>query len=78
MIDVSVTDTGPGLAEEVADRLFEAFVTTKPQGMGLGLSISRSIIEAHEGRLRLRQSDHNGTSFAFDLPILDKSCADAR
>lgn len=68
-LEISVADTGPGLAEEVATRLFGAFVTTKPHGMGLGLSISRSIVEAHDGHLRLHRTSGSGTVFAFDLPI---------
>jgi signal transduction histidine kinase len=48
---VTVRDTGPGLGPEVLERLFEAFYTTKPQGLGMGLAISRSIIQAHGGRL---------------------------
>ncbi len=68
-LEISVADTGPGLAEEVASRLFEAFVTTKPHGMGLGLSISRSIVEAHDGHLRLHRTSGSGAVFAFDLPV---------
>lgn len=68
-LEIMVTDTGPGLAEEVTSRLFHPFVTTKPDGMGLGLSISHSMIEAHGGRLRLVRSSAAGASFAFDLPL---------
>jgi two-component system sensor kinase FixL len=67
-IEISVTDSGPGVADGLADRIFESFITTKPLGMGLGLSISRSIIESHGGSLRMVQSDSSGASFAFDLP----------
>jgi PAS domain S-box-containing protein len=67
-IEISVTDSGPGIAEELEGRIFDSFMTTKPFGMGLGLSISRSIIEAHGGILRVVQSASSGASFAFDLP----------
>jgi len=73
-IEVSVADTGPGVAKELKDRLFEPFVTTKPLGMGLGLSISRSIIEAHEGQLRLISNADAGAVFAFDLPAYGPVC----
>ena len=68
-IEIAVADTGPGVVEEVVDQLFEPFVTTKPHGMGLGLSISRSIVEAHEGRLQLIRREGAGAVFAFDLPV---------
>lgn len=67
-VEIAVADTGPGIAEEVRDQIFEPFVTTKPRGMGMGLSISRSIIEAHGGTLRLQRSGSSGAVFAFDLP----------
>ncbi len=63
-----VRDTGPGLSAEVSKRLFEPFFTTKPGGMGLGLSISRSIIEGHGGRLSARPNPDGGTIFQFTLP----------
>jgi signal transduction histidine kinase len=66
--EFSVTDSGTGLAAEVADRLFEPFVSTKPNGMGLGLSICRSIVEAHGGRLRAEPNEGGGTIFCFTLP----------
>jgi two-component system sensor kinase FixL len=68
---VSVTDTGPGLSAEVASRLFEAFVTTKPNGLGLGLSIARSIVEAHGGQLRHAEAPGGGCIFTLTLPGID-------
>jgi two-component system sensor kinase FixL len=67
-VAIRVADTGPGLAPEVAERLFEPFVTTKPQGMGIGLSICRSIVEAHGGKLHAEPNPEGGTVFAFSLP----------
>ena len=67
-VEVAVADTGPGLAPEVAGRLFEPFVTTKPEGMGVGLSICRTIVEAHGGRIRAEPNPGGGTVFRFTLP----------
>jgi two-component system sensor kinase FixL len=67
MIEVSVTDTGHGLSEEIADRLFQPFVTTKPAGMGVGLSISKRIIEAHGGEMWAEPNPGGGTIFRFTL-----------
>jgi two-component system sensor kinase FixL len=69
MILVSVEDTGPGLPDAVSSRLFQPFVTTKPHGMGIGLSICRSIIEAHGGRLWATTASEVGTTFSFTLPV---------
>jgi signal transduction histidine kinase len=66
---VSVQDSGSGLKKTDVDRLFEAFYTTKPQGLGMGLSISRSIIEAHGGRLWAGANAPKGALFQFTLPI---------
>ena len=68
-IEITVADTGPGIADDVRDKIFEPFATTKPRGMGMGLSICRSIVEAHGGQLRLLGSGRSGAVFAFDLPI---------
>ena len=64
-----VQDTGVGVAADQLDQLFSAFFTTKPGGMGMGLSISRSIVEAHGGRLWATRSKPHGAVFAFSLPI---------
>jgi PAS domain S-box-containing protein len=65
---VTVRDSGPGLDPQCLDRLFDAFYTTKPQGMGMGLAISRSIIEAHGGRLWAQADASRGAVFQFELP----------
>ena len=67
LIEVSVADTGPGLPVDVAGRLFEPFVTAKPDGMGVGLSICRTIIEAHGGHIRAEVNPEGGTVFRFTL-----------
>ena len=72
---VTVRDTGRGLSDEARRRLFEAFYTTKPEGLGMGLSISRSIVHAHGGRLWLKESDGPGASLQFALPGLDAASA---
>ena len=66
---VTVRDTGPGLDPQGLERLFEAFYTTKTQGLGMGLAISRSIIQAHGGRLWARANAPQGAVFTFALPI---------
>jgi PAS domain S-box-containing protein len=68
MVEISVADTGPGLAPEVADSLFEPFVSTKPNGMGVGLSICRTIVEMHDGRLWAELNGEAGTVFRFTVP----------
>jgi signal transduction histidine kinase len=66
MVRVEVRDQGRGV--EDPERIFEPFFTTKENGMGMGLAICRSIVEAHEGRLWAVQNDHGGTTFSFTLP----------
>jgi PAS domain S-box-containing protein len=68
-IQVSVRDTGVGLQPEYAEQIFNAFFTTKPQGTGMGLAISRSIIESHGGRLCAIPNDGPGATFRFTLPV---------
>jgi signal transduction histidine kinase len=67
-VETYVADIGPGLSPEVAERLFEPFVTDKPEGMGVGLSISRSIVEAHGGRIWTEPNAEGGAIFRFTLP----------
>lgn len=68
-IVVEVSDTGPGLAPEVAQRLFQPYLTTKRHGMGLGLTLCRSLIQAHGGRIWLKESAGPGSIFCFALPV---------
>jgi PAS domain S-box-containing protein len=76
-VRVTVQDNGPGLPVGAAERVFEAFYTTKPRGTGLGLSISRSIVTAHGGELTALTAPDGGAVFAFTLPICGES-ADAQ
>ena len=69
---IAVRDSGPGLDPKGLDRLFDAFYTTKPQGLGVGLAISRSIIEAHGGRLWAKANAPKGAVFQFTLPIREE------
>jgi signal transduction histidine kinase len=66
---VAVRDTGPGLKPEILNRLFEPFYTTKSDGMGMGLPICRSIVEAHGGRLWATANAPRGAIFQFTLPV---------
>jgi C4-dicarboxylate-specific signal transduction histidine kinase len=68
-VTVAVRDSGPGLDAKSVERVFDAFYTTKPQGLGMGLAICRSIIEAHGGRLWATPNDGRGVTFQFTLPI---------
>jgi len=72
---VVVLDTGPGLDSESTERIFESFYTTKSSGMGMGLSICRSIIDAHKGRLWVIANEPRGTIFQFTLPPWDGTVA---
>ena len=65
---LSVRDTGVGFEPQGVDRLFDAFYTTKSSGMGIGLSVSRSIIESHNGRLWATSNDGPGVTFSFSIP----------
>ena len=69
-VRLTVQDTGPGFDPQSSNRLFETFYTTKRDGMGIGLSISRSIIESHQGRLWAQANDGPGATFAFSIPRL--------
>jgi two-component system sensor kinase FixL len=77
-VEIAVTDTGPGIAPEVAPELFKPFVTTKKSGMGVGLSICRSIVQSHGGDLIAESSPSGGTTFRFTLPLTsDEASTDA-
>jgi two-component system sensor histidine kinase DctS len=67
-VEIDVADTGVGIAAEDADRLFEPFYTTKPEGMGMGLNICRSVVEAHDGRLWHEPNAGGGSIFKVLLP----------
>jgi signal transduction histidine kinase len=67
-VRIEIRDSGPGPSPEVAARLFEPFVTGKPEGVGLGLAVARQVAEAHGGTIRWRRED-NGTCFEIELPI---------
>ncbi len=73
LVEISVADTGPGIADEIAERLFQPFVTTKTDGMGIGLSISRSIVEAHGGKLWVDPRPGGGSIFRLTLKRLDSA-----
>ena len=81
VVEFSVTDTGQGLAPEVLDRLFEAFFSTKAEGMGIGLNLCRSIVESHHGRMQARNLYNGqevvGCCFSFWIPVTDSQQTDA-
>ncbi len=66
---ISVSDNGVGLPQHETDKIFDAFFTTKPHGIGMGLRISRSIVESHGGRLWAADNSSHGASFSFTIPI---------
>jgi two-component system sensor kinase FixL len=68
-VEVAVTDTGRGVSPELAERVFESFFTTKHEGLGIGLSLSRRIVEAHGGRLWVESDGRSGATFRFTLPV---------
>ena len=75
-IAVDVADTGPGIAEDIQQQLFQPFVTSKPGGMGIGLTISKRIIEAHDGEISVSRNAEGGATFRFTLPVSDGSDED--
>ena len=77
MVEIAVADTGPGVSEEIAAKLFQPFVTSKQHGMGVGLSISRTIVEAHGGKIWCESNAGGGATFRFTLPAARESSIDA-
>ena len=75
-VEVSITDSGPGIEPNTLPRLFEPFYTTKPNGMGMGLSIARTIIEAHHGRIRAENCREGGAVFRVTLPAAEGKDSD--
>lgn len=73
LLTVEVADTGTGISDEVASQLFQPFVTSKPGGMGIGLSISKRIIQSHGGDISVVRNDAGGVTFAFTLPTMKDS-----
>jgi two-component system, LuxR family, sensor kinase FixL len=73
-----VADSGPGVAPDVAERLFSPFMSTKADGMGVGLSICRRIVEAHGGAMWLETPDGGGADFRFRLPLISAEATDGR
>src|SRR5690606_3347782 len=71
-VAVEVADTGPGISPEIAAQLFRPFVTTKAGGMGVGLSISKRIIESHGGTIEVRRNEAGGATFRFTLPAYEE------
>jgi len=76
LVRVSVADTGPGIAPEIADQLFQPFITTKRHGMGVGLSISRTIVQAHGGHIWVEPNPVGGTIFHFTLTAVSEGDVD--
>src|SRR6185437_5040573 len=72
MVVITVADTGPGLSPRIVDQLFKPFVTTKAEGMGVGLSICRQIIEAHGGSIHFEKPEQGGARFEFTLPAVER------
>ena len=69
MVEIRIRDNGTGIPPEVQEKMFNPFFTTKPQGSGLGLAIVRKIVDAHEGRIDVRNGETQGTCFRVILPI---------
>ena len=78
MVEISVTDTGPGIAPDVTHALFDPFAFDRPEDSGVGLAVSRAIVETFGGRLAVKTSDTNGTVMAFALPAVRQGDASER
>jgi C4-dicarboxylate-specific signal transduction histidine kinase len=75
-VEVSVRDTGPGLAADVISRLFTPFVSTKPHGLGIGLTIARTIMHAHGGTIQARNNPEGGATFTITLDTVKSPASD--
>jgi two-component system, LuxR family, sensor kinase FixL len=75
-VRISVTDSGSGISPEIAEQLFQPFITTKRHGMGVGLSISRAIVEAHNGRIWAEPNPTGGTTFHFTIAVVNEGDVD--
>jgi signal transduction histidine kinase len=76
VVEVEVRDNGPGVPEDVHERVFEPFFSTKAEGVGIGLAITRSIIDAHGGALTLSPTPGGGATFRFRLPLVHRDVDD--
>lgn len=72
-INIRISDSGPGIAEEIRDQIFDPFYTTKTDGSGIGLSLCRRIITDHSGSIRIETSSYGGASFVIELPLTKKN-----
>ncbi len=70
-IDIAITDSGEGIPQDELDKIFDPFVTTKEMGMGIGLAISKKIIEDHGGKIKVKSKISKGTTFTVTLPAHD-------
>jgi C4-dicarboxylate-specific signal transduction histidine kinase len=77
-VHVSVADTGPGLPTDTGADIFDAFVTTKTDGLGMGLAISKTIVESHGGKLWAEANPDGGTVFRFTLPVVNERQVDGK
>jgi signal transduction histidine kinase len=76
-LEISVADDGPGVPDDLRTSIFDPFYTTKRHGTGLGLAVTRSIVEAHGGRIRCEAREGGGTRFTIALPMPDATATDA-
>ena len=70
---IEIEDNGPGVPEEIQERVFDAFFTTKEQGTGLGLAIAHKIVQSHEGFIKASRNDHRGSTFCLYFPYKNSS-----
>jgi len=78
MIEISVRDSGPGIPAQSLVQVFEPFFTTKPHGMGMGLAVSKTIVEAHKGRIWAENAPEGGARFCFTVPMAEGEGRGAR